>query len=155
MRIAYQGEPGAYSEAAALRFSPSATTLPCTSFDEVFASVDTGNIDRDNHVRSADLLHVERRPTMTFRSTRIDGDDTAWLVDGDLTIGDVTHPFSLDVAFGGLESFVDGTRHAGFEAKGELRRTDFGIDLPGGIGGAMLGDVVRVELDVELIEPAS
>ncbi len=42
MRIAYQGEPGAYSEAAALRFSPSATTLPCTSFDDVFAAVDTG-----------------------------------------------------------------------------------------------------------------
>ena len=42
MRIAYQGEPGAYSEAAALRFSPSATTLPCTSFEDVFAAVDTG-----------------------------------------------------------------------------------------------------------------
>jgi polyisoprenoid-binding protein YceI len=118
------------------------------------ASVDTGNVDRDNHVRSADLLHVERRPTMTFRSTRINGGDAAWLVDGDLTIGDITRPFSLDVEFGGLESFVDGTRHAGFEAKGELRRTEFGIDLPGGIGGAMLGDVVRVELDVELVEPS-
>jgi polyisoprenoid-binding protein YceI len=118
------------------------------------ASVDTGNSDRDDHVRSSDLLDVERRPTMTFRSTRIDGVDDAWRVHGDLTIGEVTKPFSLDVDFGGLESFVDGTRHAGFEAKGELRRTDFGIDLPGGIGGAMLGDVVRVELDVELVEPA-
>ena len=118
------------------------------------ASVDTGNTDRDDHVRSPDLLHVERRPTMTFRSTRINGVDEAWLVDGDLTIGEITRPFSLDVEFGGLESFFDGTRHAGFEARGELRRTDFGIDLPGGIGGAMLGDVVRVELDVELIEPA-
>ncbi len=44
MRIAYQGEPGAYSEAAALRFSPSATTLPCTSFDEVFEAVDSGKM---------------------------------------------------------------------------------------------------------------
>jgi prephenate dehydratase len=42
MRIAYQGEPGAYSEAAALRFSPHAQTIPCESFDHVFASVDTG-----------------------------------------------------------------------------------------------------------------
>ena len=42
MRIAYQGEPGAYSEAAALRFSPHAETIPCESFDQVFAAVQTG-----------------------------------------------------------------------------------------------------------------
>jgi prephenate dehydratase len=42
MRIAFQGEPGAYSEAAALRFAPGATTMPCRSFDEVFAAVEEG-----------------------------------------------------------------------------------------------------------------
>jgi len=42
MRIAYQGEPGAYSEAAALRFAPSTDLLPCRSFDEVVAAVTDG-----------------------------------------------------------------------------------------------------------------
>ncbi len=42
MRIAFQGEPGAYSEAAALRFVPGATTMPCRSFEEVFTAVDEG-----------------------------------------------------------------------------------------------------------------
>ena len=42
MKIAYQGEPGAYSEAAALRFSPNSQTVPCESFDDVFAAVNDG-----------------------------------------------------------------------------------------------------------------
>src|SRR5262249_26955256 len=93
------------------------------------ASIDTGIADRDAHVRSADLLDVERRPTMVFRSTSIAGTDDGWVVDGDLTIGDVTRPQRLDLDFGGIEQFPGGARHAGFEAAGELRRKDFGIDL--------------------------
>ena len=46
MKIAYQGEPGAYSEAAALRFSAHAQVMPCESFDDVFAAV---NSDRTSH----------------------------------------------------------------------------------------------------------
>jgi polyisoprenoid-binding protein YceI len=70
-------------------------------------------------------------------------------------IGDVTRFFSMQVLLGGVESYLDGTRHAGFEAAGELRRKDFGIDLalPPGVSGAMLGDVVKVELDIQLVEP--
>src|SRR5216110_322383 len=42
MRIAYQGEPGAYSDAASLRFSPHAQTIPCTNFEDVFTAVNNG-----------------------------------------------------------------------------------------------------------------
>jgi polyisoprenoid-binding protein YceI len=121
------------------------------------ASVDTGNTDRDTHLRSPDLIHVAMRPTMTFRSIRIrPGDGTDWTVEGEVTIGDVTQPLVLDVEFGGIESFPGGgPRHAGFEATGELRRKAFGIDLamPPGIGGAMLGDIVKFNLDIQLLEP--
>ena len=116
------------------------------------ASIDTGNSDRDAHVLSADLLDVERRPTMTFRSTGVRGGADDWVLDGDLTIGDVTRPIALDVELGGVADFVDGTRRAGFEAKGELRRKDFGIDF--GPLNALLGDVVKIELDLEFIEPS-
>jgi len=119
------------------------------------ASIDTGNPDRDAHVRTPDLLDVERRPTMTFRSTSVSEGRDGWVVDGELTIGDVTRPQRLDVDFGGIEEFPGGPRHAGFEATGELRRKDFGIDLalPPGVSSVALGDVVKFELDVQLLEP--
>jgi polyisoprenoid-binding protein YceI len=121
------------------------------------ASVDTGNADRDAHVRTADLLDVEKRPTMVFRSTSISAQRDGWIIDGELTIGDVTRPQRLDLELGGIEEFPGGPRHAGFEATGELRRKEFGIDLamPPGISTVALGDVVKIELDVQLLEPSA
>jgi len=118
-------------------------------------SIDTGNPDRDAHVRSADLLDVAQRPTMVFRSTSISEAGDGWVLDGDLTIGDVTRPQRFDLEFGGIEHFPGGARHAGFEATGELRRKEFGIDLamPPGVSAVALGDVVKIELDIQLIEP--
>jgi prephenate dehydratase len=42
VRIAFQGEPGAFSEAAALRFRPDAEAVPCPAFEDVFAAVEQG-----------------------------------------------------------------------------------------------------------------
>ncbi len=116
------------------------------------ASVDTGNTDRDNHLRSPDLIDVAVRPTMTFRSTGITGDGEDYAVDGELTIGAVTRPVTLDVELSGVTVFPgDGREHAGFAATTEVRRKDF--DLGFGPMGAMLGDVVKVEIDLELVAP--
>ncbi|WP_282702022.1 YceI family protein [Streptomyces sp. CC219B] len=114
------------------------------------ASIDTGNPDRDAHVRASDLLDVEKRPTMTYRSTRVYGEGEDWTMEGELTIGDVTRPVSLAVEFGGLVDVpMNGARHAGFEATGEIRRTDFGLDFAPGL----LGDVVKIQLDMQFVEP--
>ena len=116
------------------------------------ASIDTGNADRDAHLRTADLLDVENRPTMSYRSTSVRGDGSEWTVTGELTIGDVTAPITLAVEAGDVGDYFDGTRHVGIEAIGEIRRSDFGLGF--GLLGAMLGNVVTIELDLELIEPA-
>ncbi|AMW09804.1 hypothetical protein A4E84_09970 [Streptomyces qaidamensis] len=116
------------------------------------ASVNTGNADRDAHVRASDLLNVEERPTMTYRSTRVSGGGEDWTMEGELTIGDVTRPVSLAVEFGGLVDVpMDGSRHAGFEATGEIRRGDFGLDFAPGL----LGEVVKIQLDMQFVEPKS
>lgn len=116
------------------------------------ASIDTGNPERDAHLRSAELLDVERRPTMSYRSTGFRRDASGWNVDGELSIGDVTAPLALLATGGGVEDFFDGTRHAGFEATGEIHRKGFGLGF--GAFGAMLGDVVNLDLDLEFVEPA-
>ena len=121
------------------------------------ASIDTANADRDAHVLSPDIIDVAKRPTMVFRSTRVVGAGVEYQVEGDLTIGDVTRPVVLAVELGGIESFPGGPRHAGFEATTEIRRKDFGIDvaIPPGISAVALGDVVKVELDFQLLEPSA
>jgi polyisoprenoid-binding protein YceI len=118
------------------------------------ASVDTGNPDRDAHVLAPDLLDVGRRPTLDFRSSTIaDEGNGSYRLDGDLTIGDVTRPVTLHAEFGGLESFpMDGSTHAGFEATGELRRSDFGIGF--GPLDVALGNVVKIAIDIQLVAPA-
>jgi polyisoprenoid-binding protein YceI len=116
------------------------------------ASIDSGNADRDAHLRAADLLDVENRPTMSYRTTSVRGEGSEWTVNGELTIGDVTAPLTLDVGIGDVADYFDGTRHVGIEATGEIRRSEFGLGF--GVLGAMLGDVVKIELDLEFIEPA-
>jgi polyisoprenoid-binding protein YceI len=119
------------------------------------ASIDTGNADRDAHVLSADIIDVGRRPTMEYRSTGITRAGDGYRIDGELTIGGIAVPTSLDVEFGGLETFPGGPRHAGFEATTQIRRKDFGIDvaMPPGVSAVALGDVVRIEIDLQLLEP--
>jgi polyisoprenoid-binding protein YceI len=121
------------------------------------ASIDTGNADRDAHVLSADIVDVTRRPTIEFRSTHITDEGDHYDVTGHLTIGEITRPIVLAVELGGLESFVDGRRHAGFEATAQIRRKDFDIDvaLPPGVSAVALGDVISVEIDLQLLEPNS
>lgn len=115
------------------------------------ASIDTGNPDRDAHTRSADLLDVAKRPTMSFRSTRVSGADEDWTMEGDLTIGDVTRPITFAVEVGGVAVFphLDQRNHAGFEATGEIRRSDYGLDF----GTGLLSDAVKIHLDMQFIGP--
>jgi polyisoprenoid-binding protein YceI len=119
------------------------------------ASIDTGNADRDTHVLSADIVDVEQRPTIVFRSTRVADAGDHYAVDGDLTIGAITKPVTLAVELGGVETFPGGPRHAGFEATAQIKRKDFDIDvaLPPGVSAVALGDVIKVEIDLQLLEP--
>ncbi|MEV6134523.1 YceI family protein [Nocardia sp. NPDC051990] len=123
-------------------------TLSATIYLDSF---DTGNVARDNHVRTADFLDVANRPTLSFRAVEPVLIAESFEVEGEATLGEITKPVTLDVEWGGVQEFAGtGDRHAGFSATGTIKRTEFGVGgpLPG-----MLSDAVKVELEIQLIEP--
>ena len=86
------------------------------------SSIDTGNADRDNHIRSADFFDVDSHKTMTYRSmgVRVDGDD--FILDGELTLKGVTKPVSLQLELGGFGQDPYGGTRAGFTAMRRFSR---------------------------------
>ncbi|MCO7202303.1 YceI family protein [Microbacterium sp. CnD16-F] len=115
------------------------------------ASLDTKDEGRDGHLRSADFFDVETYPEITFTSTgvRVEGGD--FLVDGDLTIKDVTKPVTFEVDFGGFGTDPWGNYKAGATAKTVINREDFGLTWNAALetGGVLVGKDVTIELDLQ------
>jgi polyisoprenoid-binding protein YceI len=116
-------------------------------------SIDTGNEQRDNHLRSADYLEVEKYPTMTYRSTAMRRADDSWVVDGELTLHGVTRHVPLAVEMNGFGPDPWGGQRAGFSATAQINRRDFGIDLtvPLDGGGVGVGDKVSISLEIQAV----
>jgi polyisoprenoid-binding protein YceI len=113
-------------------------------------SVNTGHEARDNHLRSADFFEVEQYPRMTFRSTGIRQADDGFVLDGDLTIKDVTRPVSLAFELNGFSADPWGGTRLGLEAKGEINRKDFNVNFEGVQNGlAVVADKIELVIDVE------
>ncbi|HEX5365389.1 MAG TPA: YceI family protein [Acidimicrobiales bacterium] len=116
-------------------------------------SVDTGNDDRDAHLRSGDFFDAQSHPAMTYRTTslRWEGGDVE--VTGDLTIKDVTRPVTLVAEYNGIGADPWGGTRLGLSAHGEIGRSDFGItfNMPLDGGGVMVGERVQLLLEVEAV----
>jgi len=118
------------------------------------ASVDTRVEMRDNDLRSPKFFDVEKFPTLTFKSKRVETAGEGKLkVTGDLTIHGVTHEVALDVE-GPTEAMKDprGNMHMGASATTKIDRRDFGMtNLP----AAMVADDIAITLDVEMVKRAT
>jgi polyisoprenoid-binding protein YceI len=117
------------------------------------ASIDTGNEGRDQHLRSADFLDVERFPQITFavRKTERFGDNR-YEVDGDLTIRGVTREVKLDYEHSGVVTDPYGNTKVGGTLTGTINRSDWGLtwNVPLGGGGMLVSDAIKLEIDGEL-----
>src|ERR1700749_4786510 len=118
-------------------------------------TLSTGDSNRDTHVKSAEFLETEKHPAITFKSKTITKDGDGLKVIGDLTIHGVTKEVVLQVD-GPSEQQKDpwGNPRVGASATTKIKRSDFGLTWNAALetGGIMLGDELKIELDVSLIK---
>ena len=117
------------------------------------ASIDTREPKRDAHLKSADFFDVEQYPTLTFRSTKVEGTARRFALTGDLTIRGVTRPITLDVTYEGTGKDPWGAERVGFAATGTLNRRDFGLTWNAALetGGVLVADEVKITLELQLL----
>ena len=118
------------------------------------ASIDTGNSQRDDHLRNGDFFDAPGHPKITFKSTRIEPKgEGEYVVHGDLTMRGVTKPVALDVEFHGTSKNPWGKTVAGLSARGTINRKDFGVSYNAVLdaGGVAVGEKVKIEIDAELV----
>jgi polyisoprenoid-binding protein YceI len=117
------------------------------------ASINTNNAKRDKHLRSDDFFDVEKYPTLSFESTGgiTEMKDNRGKLAGNLTIHGVTKPVVFDVTFRGQGKDPWGNVRAGFAARVEINRKDYGLNWNEVLetGGLLVGEEVEIQIDVE------
>jgi polyisoprenoid-binding protein YceI len=117
-------------------------------------SIDTGEPDRDTHLRSGDFFDVENHPTLTFQSTGVSKkSDEEFDVAGDLTIHGVTKQVTLPVSFLGFAKDPWGNNRAGFESESKINRKEYDLswNAPMEAGGLLVGDEIKVSLSIQAV----
>jgi polyisoprenoid-binding protein YceI len=118
------------------------------------SSINTGQEQRDAHIRSADFFEVETYPTMTYKSRAIRVEDGEYVLDGDLTLKGVTKSVPLRLELNGFGPDPYGGVRAGFTATGEINRSDFNVSFnaPLSNGGVVVGEKVTLQLEIEAVK---
>jgi polyisoprenoid-binding protein YceI len=125
------------------------------TFSASVDSINTNVPDRDAHLKSAEFFDAANHPEIRFRSKRfVKEEDNNYQLVGDITIRGVTKEVKLRVEFGGTMKDPWGNEKAGFSLAGKLSRKEFGLQWNAmtEAGGAVAGDEVKLELNVEMVK---
>jgi polyisoprenoid-binding protein YceI len=111
-------------------------------------SVDTNSAKRDQSLKSPDYFNAKQYPTLTFKSTKVEGSGDTLKVSGDLTIHGVTRSLTVDFKKGGEGKGVFGEARGGGETRFTIKRSDFGMNFQ----QDLIGDAVTIILSLEGIK---
>ena len=118
------------------------------------ASLDTGNGQRDGHLKSPDYFDIANHPRITFtaKGAKDVDHDGSWELTGDLTINGITKPITLSVEWGGVMKDPWGNTKAGVTINGKLNRKDWNLNWNAALeaGGMLVSDEVRISCEVQL-----
>ena len=119
-------------------------------------SIDTGQQQRDDHLRSGDFFESEQYPDITFTSTDVSRDGDDWTITGDLTIKGVTHSVAVPFEFTGSAQDPFGNTRIGLEGAATIKRSDWGMSFNAALetGGVLVSDKVKLQFDVSAIKNA-
>ncbi|MEU0335575.1 YceI family protein [Streptomyces sp. NPDC006193] len=132
-------------------------TRSTAALDVRMDSIDTGNADRDGHLKSSDFFRTDEFPTMTFRSTGVEAlGEGEYRVTGDLSLLGVTKPLTIDVEFNGAARDPFGNERVGFEGRAEILRSEWGLTWNAALetGGVLVSDKIKLVFDVSAIRNA-
>ena len=121
-------------------------------------SLDTRNEQRDQHLRSADFLDVDKWTHVNFRSKRVDGarprPGTEFKLVGDLTIRDVTKEVTLDVTYEGRGKDPWGGERVSFSADTKIDRREWGLTWNAALeaGGVLVSNEIKLHLEVQAVK---
>ncbi|MEU1508856.1 MULTISPECIES: YceI family protein [unclassified Kitasatospora] len=118
-------------------------------------SIDTGNEQRDGHLRTNDFLDAPNHPRITFTSTGVEQLNSAeYRVSGELTIKETTRPITIDFEYTGNARDPYGNLRVGLEGSVAISRKDYGITWNAALegGGVLVGDKVVLEFDISAIK---
>jgi polyisoprenoid-binding protein YceI len=118
------------------------------------ASIRTHNEQRDNDLRSSNFLEIEKYPTMTFKSTKLEPAGTdRYSLTGDLTIKGNTQPVTLAVVKYGEFTDPNMGHRIGYAAEGKINRKDFGMKFDMMLDGRFIvSNEIKINIEGELVE---
>jgi polyisoprenoid-binding protein YceI len=125
------------------------------NFSAEVNSINTGNDDRDNHLRSADFFDVENFGKLTFKSTDVKKvNEGEYQISGDLSIKDETKNITLDAEYSGLMKDPWGNTKIGLSLNGKINRREFGLTWNAALetGGVLVGEDIKLNAEVQFVK---
>jgi polyisoprenoid-binding protein YceI len=117
-------------------------------------SIDTGDPNRDAHLRSPDFFDAEKYPTLNFKSTKVEhASGNEYNVTGDLTMHGVTHPVVFKAEYNKLGKDPWGQQRVGLSARTKVNRKDWGLvwNVALETGGVLVSEDINIEIDLSAV----
>ncbi len=120
-------------------------------------SIDTNNVQRDTHLKSADFFDAENHKQLKFTGRKFESNGDEAILDGDLTLRGVTKPLTLKVELGGTVVDPYGQHKAGFTVTGKISRKEFGLQWNAmtEAGQVVVSDEIKILAEIQLVKQAA